>query len=476
MTWWREAVGYHVYPRSYADSNGDGIGDLPGLLDRLEHPRDLGADAVWISPFYPSPQADFGYDIADHRGVDPASGELSDVDNLVRGARRLGLRLLVDVVPNHTSAAHPWFQAALTGGPERARYHFRPEPNGWESVFGGPAWTRVADGAYYLHLFAAQQPDLNWTNPEVAEDFDATLRFWLDRGFAGIRIDVAGGLAKHPEYASDSTPHPYWDRPETAALHRRWRQLLDSYPGDRVSIGELWGPPDRVAQRVRSGQLHQVFQFDWVDVPWSAEALRGKADGALTELGKVDALPTWLLGSHDLPRVASRYGLRQARAKALVTFALPGAAWIYQGEELGLPDVDLPAGVRTDPGGRDGIRVPMPWSDGPSLGFSTGGRAWLPQPLDWAELSVAAQRDDPDSTLTLYEQAIALRKTYLVGEPFEWLPERPGVLAFRRGEVVCVLNTGQQAVKQPGTPLITSAPLQDGVVAPDSAVWVTNET
>ncbi|RSM91715.1 hypothetical protein DMH04_01710 [Kibdelosporangium aridum] len=437
MNWWREAVGYHVYLRGYRDSDGDGIGDLPGLRSKLDHVRDLGADAVWISPFYPSPQADSGYDITDHRAVDPLYGSLSDVDMLVDAARRLGLRLIADVVPNHTSAEHPWFQAALRGGPERARYHFRAEPNGWESMFGGPAWTQAPDGQWYLHLFSPQQPDLNWTNPDIADDFDQTLRFWLDRGFAGVRIDVAGGLAKHPDYADvdSQTIHPHWDRPETEAIHRRWRKVLDSYD-DRVAIGELWGSPDRIASRVSTGRLHQVFQFDWAVAPW--EFLQDTAAQAIEALGKVGALPTWVLGSHDLPRVASRYGLRRALAKALVTFALPGSAWIYQGDELGMRNAEVDNG---DPGGRDGFRAPMPWDSMPA------------------------------EPLTMYRKAIALRKRFLVGQPFDWLPERRDVLAFRRGDVACVLNTGHQPITFPGYPLHQSGPLEGDLLPPDTAVW-----
>ncbi|MBP2326353.1 alpha-glucosidase [Kibdelosporangium banguiense] len=457
MTWWREAVGYHVYLRSYRDSNGDGIGDLPGLLARLDHPRDLGADVVWISPFYPSPQADYGYDISDHRAVDPLSGTMSDVSTLVAEAGRMGLRLLADVVPNHTSVEHPWFRAGLTD-----RYHFMPQPpNTWQSMFGGTAWTQAPDNQWYLHLFAPHQPDLNWASPVVAEDFDRTLRFWLDRGFAGVRIDVAGGLAKDPDYAEIGEGiHPHWDRPEIEAIHHRWRKILDSYDG--VAIGELWGTPERIAERVKPGQLHQVFQFDWVVAPW--EELKDTAINAVTALGKVGALPTWLLGSHDLQRVASRYGLTRARAKALITFALPGSAWIYQGEELGLPDVEISDG--RDPGGRDGVRVPMPWDDSPSFGFSPTGRSWLPQPAGWSTLTVTAQSEADDSTLSLYRKAIALRR-HLVGRPVEWLAG--DILAFRRGDITCALNTSDQEIGLPGELLLASGPVGD-CVPPDTAV------
>jgi alpha-glucosidase len=499
--WWREAAGYQVYLPSFADGDGDGVGDLAGLRRRLGHLAALGVDALWVSPFYPSPQVDGGYDVSDHRGVDPRFGDLSDVDTLVADAHALGLRVLVDVVPNHTSDAHPWFRAARSAGPgdtARARYHFLPgrgpdgarPPNGWRSMFGGPAWTRLPDGEWYLHLFAPEQPDLNWTDEEVAGDFDTTLRFWLDRGVDGVRVDVAGGLCKDPGYRDvvpDADVHPHWDRPELLAVHRRWRRLLESYPGDRVAVGEMWGPPNRIAYRVGSGGLHQIFQFDWAVVPWSAADLRVVAEAALAELGRAGALPTWLLGSHDLPRPVSRYGgphgLRRARAKALMTLALPGAVWLYQGEELGLPDVSLPDPALRDPTwersghterGRDGVRVPYPWSaDQPGYGF-TGGVPWLPQPPEWAELAAGAQRGVPGSTLELYRAALALRRRWLIGEDCTWLAAAPGVVALRRGPVVCALNAGGRPAEPPvaGEPLLCSAELgAGGELPPDSAAW-----
>lgn len=502
--WWREAAGYQVYLRSFADSDGDGCGDLPGVRDRLPYLVELGVDALWLAPFYPSPQADHGYDITDQRAVDPIFGTLSDVDGLLDDVHRCGLRVLVDVVPNHTSAAHPWFRAALAaprGGPERARYHFRQgrvggPPNRWTSMFGGSAWTPVDDGDWYLHLFSPEQPDLNWANPQVRDDFVATLRFWLDRGIDGVRIDVAGGMAKDPDYAdvvAGADVHPHWDRPELEDLHRQWRQVLDGYRGDRVAIGELWGSPARIASRVAPGQLHQVFQFDWAVAPWSAAELRRTASAALTELGRVGALPTWVLGSHDLTRPVSRYGggdqgLRRARAKALVTFALPGAAWIYQGEELGLSNAELPDEALRDPTwersghtdrGRDGVRVPLPWTgESPSFGFTSAPHAWLPQPDDWGPLSVLSQREDTASTLEMYRSALRLRKQWLVSQPFEWLPAQPGLLAFRRGRVVCLLNTGSRGVRPPitGVPLITSAGWDgDGRLPPDASAWLLND-
>lgn len=501
--WWRETVGYQVYLRSFADSDGDGIGDLAGLRSHLGHLTELGVDALWVSPFYPSPQVDHGYDVADHRAVDPIFGELSDVDDLVSDAHVAGIKVLLDVVPNHTSDRHPWFQAAIADGAtdaDRARYHLLAgrgadgelPPNGWSSMFGGPVWTRLADGYWYLHLFAPEQPDLNWTNAEVATDFDTTLRFWLDRGVDGVRIDVAGGMCKEPRYAEivKGAPHPHWNRPEVGALHQRWRRVVDSYPGDRVTVGEMWGSPQRVAKRVAPGGLHQVFQFDWVVAEWSASALRGVASAALRELGEVGALPTWLLSSHDLPRPVSRYGdgslgVDRARGKALVTLALPGAAWIYQGEELGLPDIALPDAVLQDPTwersghtdrGRDGVRVPLPWSadadDG--YGFSTG-TPWLPQPAQWAELSVQSQADAPSSTFALYRKALRLRRKLLVGESFDWVDAAPDVLAFRRGPVVCALNTGEKPRTVPvsGEPLLASVPLTgEGLLPPNAAVWM----
>ncbi|MEU3406915.1 glycoside hydrolase family 13 protein [Streptomyces sp. NPDC006670] len=373
--WWRDAVIYQVYVRSFADSDGDGIGDLRGVRERLPHLARLGVDAVWLTPFYVSPQADGGYDVADYRAVDPLFGDLADADDLVRAAHALGLRVIVDVVPNHTSERHPWFQDALAGVPgARERYLFRPgrgvdgslPPNDWESVFGGPAWTRVPDGDWYLHLFAPEQPDLDWEHPEVAEEFASVLRFWLDLGVDGFRVDVAHGMVKAPGLPDigrgaqatliGTEPLPFFDQDGVHAIHRSWRRLLDSYGGGRIGVAEAWAPTsERLALYVRPDELHQAFNFRFLNCPWDPAAMRTVIDESLAATSAVGAPTTWVLSNHDVVRHVTRYGggaqgLARARAAALLMLALPGSAYIYQGEELGLPEVtDLPAESRKDP-------------------------------------------------------------------------------------------------------------------------------
>ncbi|MEU8823670.1 glycoside hydrolase family 13 protein [Streptomyces sp. NPDC048636] len=529
--WWRDAVIYQVYVRSFADSDGDGIGDLRGARERLPHLAGLGADAVWLTPFYASPQADGGYDVADYRAVDPLFGTLADADDLVRTAHELGLRVIVDVVPNHTSDRHPWFRAALTGrpgGPDRARYHFRPgrgaggelPPNDWESVFGGPAWTRTtgpdgAPGEWYLHLFAPEQPDLNWDCSEVREEFDSVLRFWLDLGVDGFRIDVAHGMVKaagmpdigRTEQAKliGSQVLPFFDQDGVHEIHRSWRRLLDSYPGDRIGVAEAWAPsPERLALYVRPDELHQAFNFQFLKSPWDAAAMRTVIDESLAATASVGAPTTWVLSNHDVVRHPTRYadgsparGLRRARAAALLTLALPGSVYLYQGEELGLPEVvDLPDACRQDPaffrtsaegqdgqdgqdGFRDGCRVPLPWSrSGASYGFGPGG-SWLPQPAAWAGLSVEAQTGDPGSTLELYRSALALRRELpgLGDSGMTWLDAPAGVLALARPGFVCTLNTLGEEVELPvpGRALLSSAPLAYRAatvrIPPDCCAW-----
>ncbi|WP_431773362.1 glycoside hydrolase family 13 protein [Streptomyces cucumeris] len=529
--WWRDAVIYQVYVRSFADSDGDGIGDLRGARARLPHLAGLGADAVWLTPFYASPQADGGYDVADYRAVDPLFGTLADADDLVRTAHELGLRVIVDVVPNHTSDQHPWFRAALAerpGGPARARYHFRPgrgtdgelPPNDWESVFGGPAWTRTtgADGTpgeWYLHLFAPEQPDLNWDSPEVREEFDSVLRFWLDLGVDGFRIDVAHGMVKaagmpdigRTEQAKliGSQVLPFFDQDGVHEIHRSWRRLLDSYPGDRIGVAEAWAPsPERLALYVRPDELHQAFNFQFLKSPWDAAAMRTVIDESLAATASVGAPTTWVLSNHDVVRHPTRYaegsparGLRRARAAALLTLALPGSVYLYQGEELGLPEVvDLPDECRQDPaffrtspdgqdgqdgqdGFRDGCRVPLPWSrSGASHGFGPGG-SWLPQPAEWAGLSVEAQTGDPGSTLELYRSALALRRELpgLGDGRMTWLDAPAGVLALSRPGFLCTLNTLGEEVELPvpGRALLSSAPLAYRAatvrIPPDCCAW-----
>jgi alpha-glucosidase len=514
--WWRHAVTYQVYVRSFADHDGDGVGDLPGITERLPHLRDLGVDALWITPFYTSPQKDHGYDVADYTDVDPLFGTLADADALTARAHELGLKVIVDLVPNHTSDAHVWFQAALAAGPgspERARYLFRdgrgPEgvepPNNWQSVFGGPAWTRVSDGQWYLHLFDSSQPDLDWRHPEVGDRFEDVLRFWLDRGVDGFRVDVAHGLVKEaslrdqvvPESAtavSDSmvertlSDEPMWDQPEVHDVYRRWRQVLDSYEGDRMLVAEAWTQtPESMARFVRPDEMHQAFNFSWLLAPWSAKAFADVVTGTLDAVTPVGASPTWVLSNHDVIRHPTRYGggpvgLARARAATLTMLALPGSAYLYQGEELGLEQVDVEPEFRQDPSwfrtgevGRDGCRVPMPWSgDASPYGFGPGGQPWIPQPSDWAPLTVAAQTGDAGSTLEFYRTALAARRTFstTAGDDVEVLDAGPDLLVLARGPVTVVLNCGAETVPLPaGEVVVASGPLEGGL-PPDTAVWL----
>ncbi|GAA1171203.1 alpha-glucosidase [Kitasatospora gansuensis] len=536
--WWRDAVIYQVYPRSFADSNGDGMGDLPGVRSRLPYLKALGVDAVWLSPFYASPQADAGYDVADYRAVDPMFGNLLDADGMIRDAHELGLRVIVDLVPNHSSDQHEWFQRALREGPSsplRERYHFLPgkgangelPPNDWESIFGGPAWTRTTnpdgtDGDWYLHLFAPEQPDFNWENQAVADEFRSILRFWLDMGVDGFRIDVAHGMVKAPGLpdlgGSDQLKllgndvMPFFDQDGVHDIYRAWRKILDEYPGERIGVAEAWTPTvQRTANYVRPDELHQAFNFQYLGTSWDATELREVIDTSLDAMRPVDAPATWVLSNHDVTRHATRFanppglgtqirtpgdrelGLRRARAATLLMFALPGSAYVYQGEELGLPDVtDLPDEVRQDPsffrqagqdGFRDGCRVPIPWSgtEAPyGFGPVAGGPSWLPQPAEWAGLSVEAQTGDPTSTLELYRSALTIRREHAdlgAGTSVEWLETPADVLAFRRGSFVCTVNAGAEPVRiaAPGRILLSSteAVAVDGdtVLPADSTIW-----
>ncbi|MEU9505131.1 glycoside hydrolase family 13 protein [Micromonospora sp. NPDC048170] len=526
--WWRSAVVYQVYVRSFADSNGDGVGDLQGIRERLPYLRDLGVDALWLTPFYTSPMIDGGYDVADYRDVDPMFGTLADFDAMITDAHALGLRIIVDLVPNHTSSAHPWFQAALAAGPgspERARYLFAEgtgedgelPPNDWESIFGGPAWTRIADGQWYLHLFDPAQPDLDWRHPEVRAEFEGVLRFWLDRGVDGFRIDVAHGMIKAeglPDVGFNSMTTgqrqaellgkgrlPYFDQDEVHDIYRAWRPILDSYPGGRMAVAEAWAEtPQRLARYIGPDELHQAFSFDFLDATWSADSFRKVIDTALAESTIVGAPTTWVLSNHDKQRHVTRYGdgaegLRRARAATLLMLALPGCAYIYQGEELGLPEVlDLPDDLRQDPAflrtgeSRDGCRVPIPWSgELAPYGFGPAGSelSWLPAPATWRALSVAAQAGVPGSTLELYRTALRIRRDHpaLAADAggVTWLEAGPGVLAFSRaaGDTVltCVVNiSGAPAlIDGYGAPIAASEPLTgqgSGHRLPvDAAAW-----
>ena len=538
--WWRTAVVHQLYPRSFADSDGDGVGDLPGIIARLPHLADLGVDGLWLSPFYVSPMADAGYDVADYRAVDPVFGTHADADALIAEAGRLGLRVLVDLVPNHTSDQHAWFRAALAAGPgspERARYLFRDgrgaggdsPPNGWRSVFGGPAWTRVTEpdgrpGQWYLHLFDAGQPDLDWTNPEVREEFHDILRFWLDRGVAGFRVDVAHGLAKAEglpawdhDYAGmsrdDVIGAPMWDQDAVHEIYRGWREVLDGHPGS-IMIGEAWvRPAERLARYVAPGGMHQVFHFDLLLAPWRAADYRAAISSSLEAAGAVGAVTTWTLSNHDVVRHTTRLtlppgrnnpegigprdpqpdeelGLRRGRAATAVVLALPGSTYLYQGEELGLPEhTALPDEVRQDPSvrrregavpGRDGCRVPLPWeADAPAFGFSPTGRSWLPQPESFARYAADRQRGVPGSTLELYRSMLRLRRELGLGAGrLEWDDGfGPDALAFRTtgasGRVLVVANLGPDPVALPaGAVVLASGDLDGGAVPTDTTVWV----
>ncbi|OEU88162.1 alpha-glucosidase [Streptomyces abyssalis] len=493
--WWRDAVIYQVYPRSFADGDGDGMGDLAGVRSRLPYLARLGVDAVWLSPFYASPQADGGYDVTDYRAVDPRFGELSDAAALIEDAHGLGLRVIVDIVPNHSSDRHEWFRRALEdgpGSPARGRYHFRPgkggdgglPPNDWESVFGGPAWTRVKEpdgtpGEWYLHLFAPEQPDFNWEHPAVHDEFRTVLRFWLDLGVDGFRVDVAHGLVKAeglPDTGRTGQLRllgnarlPFFDQDGVHEIYRDWRRVLEEYPGERIGVAEAWAPSSgRTALYVREDELHQAFNFHYLQTGWDAEALRAVVSESLEAMRPVAAPATWVLSNHDVVRHRTRLGggLPRARAAALLMLALPGSAYVYQGEELGLPEVtELPDEARQDPsffrdngqeGLRDGCRVPLPWERrGSSFGFGDDG-SWLPQPEDWGELSVAAQTGSPGSTLELYRTALRLRREHPglgAGESVEWLPAPEGVIAFRRDGFVCAANTGAEPAELAGLPV-----------------------
>ncbi|MBA2531558.1 MAG: glycoside hydrolase family 13 protein [Nocardioidaceae bacterium] len=522
VPWWRHAVCYQIYVRSFADSDGDGVGDLPGISARMPYLAELGVDAIWLTPFYPSPQADHGYDVADYRNVNPLFGTLGDFDALLEQAHGLGIKVIVDVVPNHSSSEHAWFQAALAAGhgsAERACYIFRDglgtsgetPPNNWQSMFGGPAWTRVPDGQWYLHLFDTGQPDFDWSNPEVGDEFERILRFWLDRGVDGFRIDVAHAMVKAPglpdvaalqpddrhDEALHRTDRPYWDQPAVHDIYRRWHAILAEYPGDRMAIGEAWvETPEAMARYVRPDELQQCFNFHWLEAEWSAHEFREVLAATIAAVEPVGASPTWVLSNHDVRRTVTRYGdgavgLARARAALLAMLALPGSAYLYQGEELGLPEVDVPLAARQDPqwlrgGGpnRDGARVPLPWSgEQPPFGFAPDCAAtWLPQPPQWSALTVERQERDSSSTLLLVRAALRLRHDLLssLGDGIEVLDRDPDVLAYARSgagsPLMCVLNCGRVAVdvSDLGDPLLMSGPdaVRGGTLAPNTAAWL----
>lgn len=510
--WWSHAVFYQVYPRSFCDGDGDGVGDLDGVRARLDYLALLGVDAIWLNPVMVSPMADHGYDVADPRDVDPLFGGLPALDRLIEAAHRLGIRVTMDLVPNHTSAQHPWFAAAVAAGPgssQRARYLFRDgtgpggiePPNNWVSVFGGPAWTRVVEpdgtlGQWYLHLFDASQPDLNWDNPEVFDDLERTLRFWLDRGVDGFRIDVAHGMAKppglpdmpvteRPLLLEDMADDPRFDHDDVHHIHRRIRAVLDDYP-HAVAIGEVWvHDNEQFSKYLRPDELHLGFNFRLVRAEFDAAQVRDAIENSLAAAALAGAPPTWTLSNHDVEREVTRYGgLARARAMAMVMLALPGAVFLYNGEELGLPNVELPDEALRDPvwersghtrRGRDGCRVPLPWDgDRPPFGFSANPDTWLPMPPQWAALTVERQLAEPDSTLSFFRRLLVLRPRFRA-TAIEWLPGPRHSLAFRTdGGLVCALNAGDRPVAlPPGEVLLASGPLADGRLPPDTAAWLT---
>jgi alpha-glucosidase len=487
--WWRDAVVYEIYVRSFADSNGDGVGDLGGILSRLPYLERLGVDAIWLTPFFPSPGADHGYDVSDYTGVDPLFGTLDDFDALVGDAHARGIRVVVDLVPNHTSIEHPWFR-------EHPEYYvWADEPNNWLSVFGGPAWTYDdARGRYYLHLFAPEQPDLDWHNPDVRREFESIYRFWLDRGVDGIRLDVAHGLFKDPGLADEAEPVPgaelhsfdrrrAIDRPELHPYYRELRRLVDAYGDDRFLVGEVYfRAAERVAAYVRPDELHLVFNFTLLHEPWESSGMRAAIERTLESLAAVEATASWVLETHDVPRLPARYGggadgHRRARAALLLLLALPGTAFLYAGQELGLDEVELPAEARQDPIffrtngerlGRDGCRVPVPWTEEPpSFGFTTGS-PWLPMPAFFGAASVAAEEADDRSTLELARAAIARRPS----GSFAWRESAPGTLVFERSGMVCAVNVdGEPTPLSDGDVVLASEPLGD-MLPPGAAAWI----
>jgi alpha-glucosidase len=515
--WWARAVFYQVYPRSFADSDGDGVGDLDGVVMHLDHLVTLGINAIWLNPVTVSPMADHGYDVADPRDVDPLFGGMAALERLIAAAHARDIKVTMDLVPNHTSSQHEWFQAALAAGPgtaERERYIFRDgtapngirPPNNWVSVFGGPAWTRIVEpdgnpGQWYMHLFDAEQPDLNWDNPDVFDDLEKTLRFWLDRGVDGFRIDVAHGMAKPPGLPDMKNPNlpmltlddddPRFNHDSVHDIHRAIRLVFNDYP-DAVAIGEVWVfDNEQFAKYLRPDELHLGFNFRLVRAGFDAADIKQAIENSLAAAALAGAAPTWTLSNHDVDREVSRYGggvvgLNRAKAMAMVMLALPGAVFIYNGEELGLPNVDdLPDAVLQDPvwersghteRGRDACRVPMPWAgDAPPFGFSSNPHTWLPIPPQWAELTVQRQLESPDSTLAFFRRALALRsqRPEFVGLDVEWLSDDDVVFRFRSGGLICALNAGADPMPLPrGDVIFASAPIVDGMLPRDAAAWL----
>ena len=544
--WWRDSVTYQIYIRSFADANGDGIGDVEGIRSRLPYLKKLGVDAIWITPWYPSPQHDHGYDVANYMDIEPQYGTLADAEKLIKETHEHGIKLIIDIVPNHSSDQHLWFQAALKaapGSPERDRYIFRDgkgpngdlPPNNWEAVFGGCAWERVIEsdgkpGQWYLHLFAVEQPDFNWESTEVRKHFEDILKFWLDRGVDGIRIDVAHGMIKYPglpdlpetqKNAEMLAPHerPFWDQEGVHEIYRTWRKILDSYPGDRMAVAEAWvSPAERIARYVRPDELQNSFNFEMLTTLWKPDEIKKKIDNSIASLIEVGAPPSWVFNNHDVVRSVDRLdlgltndgestftrqgdpakfniarGTLRAKSATLMSLALPGGTYLYQGEELGLPEVrDIPEDRLTDPRwkmsgykdrGRDGCRVPLPWISEPTggFGFSTNellelDQAWLPQSSWMGNFSADSQDGVAGSTLTMYREVLAIRKLEegLGDGPMTWIEAGNDVVAFSRpGNFACYINFGAAIEIPTGAKvLISSGPLDANSIPTDTAVWL----
>ena len=555
--WWRQAVVYQIYPRSFKDSTGNGIGDIRGITERMDHLSALGVDAIWLSPFYPSPLEDGGYDVADYRNVDPLLGTMQDFAGMVSAAHDRHIRVIVDLVPNHTSSRHPWFQEALHAPREssaRDRYIFRDgrgangelPPTDWTCGFGGPAWERVEDGQWYLHMWSVGQPDLNWNNEEVRRDYLDTIRFWSDCGVDGFRVDAAQSLVKDMDRDDlndwslqyDALPsdgsHPMYDRNELHDVYREWRRVFNEYDPPRFAVAEAWVNPARQYLYASADELGQVFNFEFAKADWTAEGMRRAIASGLAAARESGSTTTWVMSNHDVPRHASRYGLPQvpargyhqiaqdwllrnggsymedralgthrARAAILLELALPGSAYIYQGEELGLFEVaDIPWTELEDPTafhsgdgnpsatrkGRDGCRVPLPWRHDAADGFGfspagSGAEPHLPQPAWFSCLNAQDEADDPDSMLALYRRAIAMRKTLEgmtsgtagTASSVAWRPENGGdIIAFERGNWICITNFGAEPTPLPqGEVVLSSAELMpDSTVPSDATVWL----
>ena len=480
--WWRRGVVYQLYPRSFQDSDGDGIGDLAGATERLDYIASLGVDAIWLSPIFPSPMADFGYDVADYCDVDPIFGDLAAFDRLLSATHARGLKLLIDFVPNHSSDRHPWFTASRSSrdDPKRDWYIWadaKPDggpPNNWISDFGGPAWEWDAPtGQYYLHAFLKEQPDLNWRNPELRAAMFDVLRFWLDRGVDGFRIDVLWHIVK-AEGFPDNPANPDWhpgiterdrvvqlhstDQPGAHAITADLRALVDGYP-DRVLIGEIFLPNDRLARwygTPERPEVHLPFNFQLMEQPWDADVLRrvtAEYDASIPDFG----WPTWVIGSHDAPRIAARIGEPQARVAATLLLTLRGTPTLYQGDELGISEVTIPPERIRDPQdlrqpglgiGRDRSRTPMPWSNDEYAGFSTT-EPWLPLNPDWQTRNVTVQEGCPGSMLLLYRRLLNLRRSHdaLSLGAFALVDAESDVIAYQRWtqteRLLIVLNLGQ---------------------------------